>query len=357
LTSWPTGSTCPPGWLPAALNGGWIYKDRVGPADRTLWLSEFYASRYRHSDRDVWRRRLETGEIRLNGGGLKSDGPLAVGDRLAWHRPPWQEEAVPGSWRVVFDDGDLYVIDKPSGLPVLPGGGWLEHTLLRLLQCRLSEGGSGGGAQGGAPQPVHRLGRHTTGLLVCARTPGMRSWLSALLRESTAAALCVAGGQDLAGHREMPPGLCRKTYRALTTPFPFDLAPGESFEITTPIRRNPHPHLGQIWSGSAPADGERGLPAISRITLLERRNDASLVDVTIGSGRPHQIRIHLASIGAPLLRDPLFLPGGEARPGMRPGDGGYLLHAHQIRLPMPDGGELELEAPCPPELCCRPVAS
>ena len=347
------GSLPLPGWLPAGLNGGWIYRDRVDPANHALSLSAFYAGRYRHSGREVWLQRLKAGEIRHNGEGVQVDGPLAVGDRLTWHRPPWREEAVPERWPVVFDDGDLYVMDKPRGLPVLPGGGWLEHTVLRLLERRFPEAGSR--AQGGVPRPVHRLGRHTTGLLVCARTPMMRSWLSAQLRESTAAALDVAGGLGQACSSGWPAWPCRKTYRALTAPFPLALAPGESLEITTSICRKPHPLLGQIWAGSGSADVDGLLPAISRITLLERREDASLVAVTIGSGRPHQIRIHLASIGAPLLRDPLFLPGGKAHPGMRPGEGGYLLHAHQLRLPLPNGAELELVAPCPPELSYGPL--
>ena len=65
----------------------------------------------------------------------------------------------------LFDDGDLLVIDKPSGLPVLPAGGWLEHTVLRLLERHHR------GDPAGLPRPVHRLGRFTSGLIVCARRP------------------------------------------------------------------------------------------------------------------------------------------------------------------------------------------
>lgn len=355
MTDGPPGDPVLTGWLPARLNQGWTYRDRVGPSERGHWLSAFYAARYRHSDREAWMRRLEAGEIRCNGEALRADRPLAEGDRLAWRRPPWLEEAVPASWPVVFDDGDLYVIDKPSGLPVLPGGGWLEHTVLHLLERRFAQAGSGGLAHGGVPRPVHRLGRHTSGLLVCARSPRLRSWLSALLRESTADTLRVVGGEIRSDHdqgrpRDWPCRSCLKTYRALTAPLPLALAPGECLEITTPIGRRPHPLLGQIWATQESAGGGRSLPAISRLTLLERRGDASLVAVTIGTGRPHQIRIHLASVGAPLLGDPLFLSGGDAHPGRRPGDGGYCLHAHQLRLPLPDGGELELEAPCPARL-------
>jgi 23S rRNA pseudouridine1911/1915/1917 synthase len=121
------------GWWsrPAALNRGWIYRDRIGPEAEGLPVCAFYAGRYRHSERQEWQRRLEAGEIERNGERLRIDGALAVGNRLAWHRPPWQEAAVPASWLVVYDDGDLHVIDKPAGLPVLPAGGFLEPPCVR----------------------------------------------------------------------------------------------------------------------------------------------------------------------------------------------------------------------------------
>ncbi len=77
-------------WLPAAFNAGHTYRDRVGPEAAGQRLSAFYAARYRHSGEAVWQQRLAAGEILWNGQRLRADGPLAAGDRLAWHRPPWQ---------------------------------------------------------------------------------------------------------------------------------------------------------------------------------------------------------------------------------------------------------------------------
>ena len=366
------------GWLPEAPNQGWTYRDRVPPEQAGMTASAVYASRHRHSDRATWLERLALGEIRRNGQVLLEDALLDAGDRLAWHRPPWLEGAVPATWAVVYDDGDLHVIDKPSGLPVLPAGGWLEHTVLRLLERR--HGGEGAGI----PRPVHRLGRFTSGLLVCARRPQTRAWLSARLRESTAAGLGntaaaqetatpqetevpnagasdgwdravradgafnpegdggVGGEGDLAG--PAAEGGCRKLYRALLVPGVLALEPGESLPISTPIGRRPHPQLGQIWCA---ADGSHGgdLAARSTLTLEERAAGADLVQVAIASGRPHQIRIHCAVVGAPLLGDPLYGPGGLATPAARPGDGGYRLQAWRLSLERPGGGRLELEAP------------
>ena len=67
-----------------------------------------------------------------------------------------------------------------------------------------------------------------------------------------------------------------------------------------------------------------------------------MVEVAIASGRPHQIRIHCAAIGAPLRGDPLYLPGGLARENSLPGDGGYQLRAHRLAIPLPEGRWLRL---------------
>jgi 23S rRNA pseudouridine1911/1915/1917 synthase len=310
--------------LPEALNRGHAYRDRVTPHDVGQSLSAFYAARHAHSSGAVWLQRLAAGEICRNGQQLQADVALAVGDGLVWHRPPWQEAAVPVLPSPLFDDGDLLVFDKPSGLPVLPAGGFLEHTLLAQLQARWPEA-----------RPVHRLGRFTSGLLVCARLPASRAWLSALLRESTAQRRCT------------------KTYRALLQPPApgsplLALVPDQQLSLTTPIGRCAHGRLGTIWA-AAPAN-PAALPASSALRLLERGERAWLVEVTIATGRPHQIRIHTAAAGAPLLGDPLYGPGGLASEQALPGDGGYHLHAHRLQLACPDGGLLALEAPLPEAL-------
>ena len=324
-----TAPGTPPDWLPVARNGGHAYRDRI---DRP-WSSVvgYYAEHYGHSEEPIWRQRLAAGEICHNGQRLRADGPLAAGDQLVWHRPPWQEAAVPvlQQGAIVFDDGDLLVLNKPSGLPVLPAGGFLRHTLLAQLEALVE----------GAPRPVHRLGRFTSGLLVCARQPSTRAWLSAQLRDSTRIEAGVAAAQDT----------CEKLYRTLTGRLPAAWIPGHTQMVSTPIGRRPHPLLGQIWCAVTPEEhGE--LSALSRFTLLERRPEACLVEVAIATGRPHQIRIHAACLGAPLLGDPLYGEGGQARPEALPGEGGYRLHAHRLRLLRLDGSPLMLEAPLPMEL-------
>ena len=77
---------------------------------------------------------------------------------------------------------------------------------------------------------------------------------------------------------------------------------------------------------------------------------AELVQVVIASGRPHQIRIHCAALGAPLLGDPLYGPGGQAAAEARPGDGGYRLQAWRLELELPSGERMALEVPHPLQL-------
>ena len=344
------------GWLPAALNRGHRYCDRVGarglldpcagvpPSDG---IAAFYASRYAHSPLAVWLERLAAGEIWCNGQQLWADGRLQAGDQLVWHRPPWQEAAVPVLPGPLFDDGDLVVINKPRGLPVLPAGGFLEHTLLIQLQQRHQADPLG------LPRPVHRLGRFTSGLLVSARQPLSRAWLSAQLRESTGSVQLATAAQAEPG-AGLGPG-CRKLYRALVAlpavgsalaQAEAALLKGEGLAITTAIGRQPHPRLGPLWCAAAPEDPE-ALSARSWVRLLERRSEGWLVEVAIASGRPHQIRIHMAAAGAPLLGDPLYAVGGMGRPGALPGDGGYQLQAFRLELVLPGGGQLVLEVPEP----------
>jgi 23S rRNA pseudouridine1911/1915/1917 synthase len=316
----------------AAINQGWVYRDRITPADAQVSVLDFYAHRYRHSTRAEWRDRILAGQIRHNGIPLAPDDRLQAGATPTYHRPPWEEPEAPLEFEVLYEDGDLMAIAKPSGLPVLPGGGFLTHTLLHQLRLRYPEN---------PPIPVHRLGRGTSGVMVLGQSPLARSVLSRQLRESTAAA-----------HNPQAPHPIRKTYRALVGPS--DLP--DTFTLTTPIGKVDHPALGYVYAASP-----TGLPAYSDGRVLQRRPEATLLEVTIRTGRPHQIRIHLAAAGFPLLGDPLYGVGGVPHTGRPaadgtlpvPGDVGYSLHAHRLALPHPrHGTPLVLIAPAPPLLQC-----
>jgi 23S rRNA pseudouridine1911/1915/1917 synthase len=187
----------------------------------------------------------------------------------------------------------------------------MENTLLRLVQRRTS-----------GANPVHRLGRATTGIVLFAKTTQAAS--------------------HLFSNWNTPK--IQKIYRALAQ----NIAEHDSYEILTPIGLVPHPLIGSVWAAK-----QGGKPSKSLAKVISRSTVAgsTTFEVSLNSGRPHQIRIHLASIGHPLVGDPLYGSEGlplENLPGL-PGDGGYFLHAQCLKFQHPITGEqISLEAALPP---------
>jgi 23S rRNA pseudouridine1911/1915/1917 synthase len=296
------------------MNQGWTYREQVDRDGAGLTLLEYYSQRYRHSNLQEWQERIASGQVLLNGMPATADTLLKAGQRLTYHRPPWQEPDVPLSFQMLYEDADLLIIEKPAGLPVLPGGGFLEHTLLHQLRQRYPQE---------TPVPIHRLGRGTSGLMLLARSPLAKAKLSQQMRQNT-----LEPGSDRP--------IC-KTYRALVGKSELP----DRFTMNDAIGKIPHPVLGYVY-GVAPD----GLFAHSEGRVLRRTGTSTLLEVTILTGRPHQIRIHLAAAGYPLLGDPLYGVGGVPRlqGGLQeelqgaiaaeklpvPGDCGYFLHAYRL---------------------------
>jgi 23S rRNA pseudouridine1911/1915/1917 synthase len=290
-------------------NQGYAYTTILGSEHHGQALLDHLASVYPHSLADAWQQNLDRGEVTLDGEIANGRERVRAGQKLVWNRPPWTEPDAPLHFERLWEDAQLLAVSKPSGLPTLPGGGFMENTLLRLVQKESPEA-----------HPVHRLGRGTSGIVLFAKT-------------AQAAARLTADWNTPA---------VQKIYRALAQ----QVAAQDVYEILTPIGRVPHPRLGWVWAAHA-----QGKPSKSVARVLARGAETTTFAVTLHSGRPHQIRIHLASMGHPLVGDPLYgakgLPLAEL-PGL-PGDGGYLLHAQFLRFRHPiSGAEIEVEAACPP---------
>ncbi len=299
------------------MNHGWSYRERVGPDAAGLTVLEYLAATRPHSTTAEWAGRFTRGEVEIEGVRADPAALLHAGHIIVWHRPPWDEPAVPSHFEVVFEDEAIVAVDKPSGLPTMPAGGFLEHTLMHLLRQRFPEA-----------SPLHRLGRCTSGLVLFARTHAAGSALARAWRDHEV----------------------KKTYRALAD----GVATADRIEIDAAIGPVPHPQLGSVHAASA---GGRASHSVA--TVLERGADHTLFRVDIATGRPHQIRIHLAYAGHPMVGDPLYDRGGviKDRPGL-PGDGGYFLHAEQLTFSHPITGDtLHLRAPSPAALRTTAEAS
>lgn len=290
-------------------NQGFTHRETAGSEATGRTLLAHLALRHPRADAATWKVRILEGQVRLDGLASAPETRLRPGQQITWHRPPWVEPEVALATAVLFEDSDLLVLAKPSGLPTLPAGGeFLEHTLLAVARRRAPEA-----------SPMHRLGRATSGLVLFARHPGARAPLQALFR-----------GRQV-----------RKVYRALCQGHPAAAA----FDVTAPIGPVPYRPLGTLHAACP-----EGRPSLSRVTVLAFRECQSLVAVEIPTGRPHQIRIHMAFAGHPLVGDPLYGPGGVPAPGTSalPGDPGYLLHAGLLEFPHPRTGHLVSVACQPP---------
>ena len=285
------------------MNQGWTYCDRISPRFADMTVLDYYTQRYRHSTRSEWQQRIEGRQILLDQRPVQPQAQLKAGQQLPYQRPPWQEPPAPVNIDILYQDKHLLVVNKPSGLPVLPGANFLQHTLLWQVQQQYPNA-----------YPIHRLGRGTSGLTLLANSPAARRHLSRQMRQRQIRKLYWAIVLGTRGHDAIP----------------------ETFITEQPIGKCPHPLLGHVYGAATD-----GLAAKSQGRVLSRGDGHALVEVAIATGRPHQIRIHLAALGYPLVGDPLYTVGGQPRPDAVPGDCGYQLHACELDFIHPSTGNLQ----------------
>jgi len=256
-------------------------------------------------------RVLRSGEVRVNSGRVKPDYRLQVGDRV--RIPPVRvAERKPATPRpldlpVVFEDPSILVIDKPSGVAVHGGSGVSFGVIESLRAAR---------PQAKFLELAHRLDRDTSGLLILCKK---RSALVEL-------------------HRMLREGEVRKIYLAVVK--------GALAKKTLELRESLHKHVT--------ASGERrvsvqadGMSALTRVTRLKSGGEFSLLEVELMTGRTHQIRVHLAHAGHPVIGDDKygdFALNRELRQRL-------LLHAAKLSFRHPLSGEpVKLESPLPAEI-------
>lgn len=212
---------------------------------------------------------------------------------------------------VVYEDADLFIVDKPAGVVVHPAMGHHGDTLLDALEKYAPAVSSPAATE--RPRLVHRLDKDTSGLLVVARTLQAHRYLSYQWRRQFAVKRYLA----LVHGRPRPP----------------------SGQIDLPLARDPQNRQRVI---PAPA----GQPARTRYTTTMEYDGFSLLDVQIETGRTHQIRVHLAALGHPIVGDSWY-GHGLALPGLSR----QFLHAYLLVIRLPSTQQSRaFRSPLPPEL-------
>jgi 23S rRNA pseudouridine1911/1915/1917 synthase len=304
---------------------------RVDEEGEGARVDVFLAERVEAVSRTQIQRLIRAGEILLDGRACKPSTPVVEGQEVSWPGDAGLAEirtsAQPVPIDAVFEDDDVLVLHKPPGLVVHPGPGNWEGTLVNGLLHRWP----GWEAPGGGVRPgiVHRLDKDTSGLLVVARSA--RAYQA--LREQFAA------------------HTTERLYVALV----WGHLPQEEGEIDRPVGRDPRnrQRMAVVERGGKPARTHwRVLAAFDSFTLLR---------LGLRTGRTHQVRVHLASTGHPVVGDPLY--GGVAfATRLAPADrvrarsliggiGRVALHAYHLGFRHPADGEwLVFEAPVPRDM-------
>jgi 23S rRNA pseudouridine1911/1915/1917 synthase len=263
---------------------------------------------------------ISDGRLTARGTALRANTIVVAGDTVRLDVPPpvpletRGDPSIPVT--IVYEDADLFVIDKPAGLVVHPGPGHPEGTLVNALLGRAGGAEYGGIAGVQRPGIVHRLDRDTSGLLMVARNDTAQHALMAQLKARRV----------------------KKTYLALVQ----GSVAANAGRIEAPIGRDPRhrTRMAVVPDGRAAVTGYR---------VRERFAGWTQLEVDLVTGRTHQIRVHLDAIGHPIAGDPVYGTGTSRRgPG---GLGRLFLHSWRLELAAPSDGRLiRAEAPLPPEL-------
>jgi 23S rRNA pseudouridine1911/1915/1917 synthase len=274
--------------------------------------------------RNQVQRWIRDGRVEVNDAPAKPAQPVAAGDAIRCRPEAPQEDRVapePGDLDLLYEDGDLVVLAKPPGLTVHPGAGRPSGTLAHRLLARYPEMAGVGGP--GRPGIVHRLDKDTSGVMVAARTSAAYHRLARAFAAREVA----------------------KRYLAITYGAP--KPPAGS--IAAPIGRHPVRRREM----AVRADGR---PASTGYATLAQQAGIALLALDLKTGRTHQIRVHLKSLGHPLVGDPVY---GEARFKAlpRPVQAPLrdfprpALHAFRLAFEHPTTGErMAFEAPVPADL-------
>jgi tRNA pseudouridine32 synthase/23S rRNA pseudouridine746 synthase len=249
---------------PPAIDGVSASRFQLPPGPWTTVLDALCAC-FPKVDRDTWISRFLRGRILdASGEPLPPDAPHRVGAEIRYYREVANETRIDAAEAILHVDADLIVVDKPHFLPVMPGGRYVADTLLARLVRRFGEIGI---------VPLHRLDRLTAGVMLFSANPATRSRYQALFRDRAVA----------------------KSYEAIAAPLP---------ATTFPLKRQSRLERGEPFFRMRETAGEAN--AFTDIDVLERGATAWRYALSPITGRKHQLRVHMAALGAPIANDPLY---------------------------------------------------
>ena len=258
-------------------------------------------------------RIIEEGRVTVNGMLARSSMKLNAGDSLSVELPPpaatsLTPEEIP--IKIIYEDDDILVVDKPAGLAVHPAPGHPSHTLANAILSRLPQLDTGDWQR---PGIVHRLDKDTSGLIIIAKNIHAHQVLMEQFKK-------------------------RQVSKVYLTLVYGHLTPEEGI-IEAPIGRD-RSHRERMTI----TDREHGREARTSYHVLKYLNKYSLLEIRPETGRTHQIRVHLAAIGYPVVGDKVY--------GMKsPLIDRQFLHAHRIRFKLPSNGkEVEFQSELPSDL-------
>ncbi len=287
---------------------------RASEESKNQRLDAFLASSLDGLTRSQATRLIESGEVAVNGRAVSKSYKLAGGEDIAVTLPePEPVEAVPQDipLDVVYEDADVIVVNKPSGMVVHPAPGHPDGTLVNALlyHCAGTLSGIGGALR---PGIVHRIDRDTSGLIIAAKNDAAHQYLSAQLADHTLA----------------------RTYECIVV--------GKLREdrgtVDAPIARHPTDRKRMAVVAG-------GREAVTHWEVIARYPGYTHVRCRLETGRTHQIRVHMAYIGHPILGDTVYGAKKEV-----PGLTGQCLHAVGLRFLHPRTHEVvELSCPLPDE--------
>ena len=281
--------------------------------NQQMRLDKYLAEQFPEQTRSYLQKLIKEGQVLVNGKTVKSGYQLSKGDEVSVTIPEPKEldvEPQKMDLDIVYEDEDVILINKPKGMVVHPAPGHTTDTLVNglLYHCKDNLSGINGVAR---PGIVHRIDRDTTGILIVCKNDMSHNSIAAQLKEHS----------------------INRRYRALV----HGNLKEDTGTVEGPIGRHP------VDRKKMAINERNGKPAVTHYTVLERFGNYTLIECKLETGRTHQIRVHMTSIGHPLVGDEVY---GPAKSPFKLQ--GQCLHAMVLGFVHPRTGEyMEFSADLP----------